>query len=122
MRDALTTTIERLPSHLMKSLTWDQGSEMGSHKAFTVDTGIPVYFCDPVSPWQRGSNENADGLLRQYFPKGTDLSVHDPADLERVAHEINTRPRKTLDWDTPAERLSQLLDTVAQVSIGAIAR
>lgn len=113
MRDALTATIERLPAHLKRSLTWDQGSEMGQHGAFTVATGVPVYFCDPASPWQRGSNENTNGLLRQYFPKGTDLSQHDTAELERVAHELNTRPRKTLDWDTPAERLARLIDTAA---------
>lgn len=109
MRNALTTTIERLPVRLMKSLTWDQGSEMGRHRAFTSDTGVPVYFCDPASPWQRGSNENTNGLLRQYFPKGTDLSQHSPAELARVAHELNNRPRKTLDWETPAQRLAKIL-------------
>lgn len=113
MRDALTETVQQLPAHLRRSLTWDQGSEMGRHKAFTVATGVPVYFCDPASPWQRGSNENANGLLRQYFPKGTDLSAHAPEELARVAHELNTRPRKTLDWDTPAERLAKLIDLAA---------
>lgn len=109
VRDALTAAIAHLPSQLMRSLTWDQGSEMGQHKAFTVATGVPVYFCDPASPWQRCSNENTNGLLRQYFPKGTDLAQYDATELERVAHELNTRPRKTLDRDTPAKRLAQLV-------------
>jgi len=111
VRDVLVPLIQSLPGHLRGSLTWDQGCEMAAHKQFTVATGVPVYFCDPHSPWQRGSNENTNGLLRQYFPKSTDLSVHSPEDLEHVAQQINRRPRKTLGWRTPAERLRDLLTT-----------
>lgn len=109
VRDALTATVQTLPAHLKRSLTWDQGSEMGRHREFTIATDVPVCFCDPASPWQRGSNENTNGLLRQYFPKGTDLSLHGPEHLATVADQLNRRPRKTLGWETPAERLSKLL-------------
>lgn len=98
-----------LPASLRRSLTWDQGAEMAQHVQLQIDTGLDIYFCDPQSPWQRGSNENTNGLLRQYFPKGTDLSQHDTDALNAVAHVLNTRPRKTLGWKTPAEVLDQLL-------------
>lgn len=110
VRDGLITTMRTLPTHLTRSLTWDQGSEMSRHHEFSIATGIPVYFCDPHSPWQRGSNENTNGLLRQYFPKGSDLSTHTPEHLAAVAAQLNRRPRKTLGWDTPAERLATLLN------------
>lgn len=109
VRDGLIKTMRTLPAHLRGSLTWDQGSEMALHKSFSMATDMDVYFCDPASPWQRGSNENTNGLLRQYFPKGTDLSIHSPEDLEFVAQKLNRRPRKTLGWDTPAERLRDLI-------------
>jgi transposase, IS30 family len=111
VRDVLISLIGTLPGHLRGSLTWDQGCEMAAHKQFTVATDVPVYFCEPRSPWQRGSNENTNGLLRQYFPKGTDLRPYGSEDLEHVAQELNARPRKTLDWETPAERLRDLLTT-----------
>lgn len=105
----MVETVSYLPSHLKRILAWDQGSEMGRHHEFTISAGMPVSFCDPASPWQRGSNENTNGLLRQYFPKGTHLAVHTREHLNAVAAELNSRPRKTLGWETPAERLSTLL-------------
>jgi IS30 family transposase len=111
VRDSLITTVGHLPETLRGTLTWDQGAEMAEHQAFSIATDMEVYFADPGAPWQRGSNENTNGLLRQYFPRGVDLSRHSVDELRSVAAELNDRPRKSLDYDTPAERLTALLDT-----------
>ena len=110
--NALIKQAHKLPKELYKSLTWDRGHEMADHKRFTLATDVDVYFCDPQSPWQRGSNENTNRLLRQYFPKGTDLSAHSQAKLNAVARQLNERPRKTLDFETPAERFSQCVASI----------
>jgi IS30 family transposase len=117
VRDAITRAMTSLPKQLRRSLTWDQGSEMSQHALLSIDTGLKVYFCDPQSPWQRGTNENTNGLLRQYFPKGTDLSAHRSSELNAVALALNTRPRKTLGWRTPAEAFNELLRSANQNSV-----
>jgi IS30 family transposase len=113
VRDAIAAAIGELPEQLRRSLTWDQGAEMAQHAQLRIDTGLEVYFCDPQSPWQRGTNENTNGLLRQYFPKGTDLARHSLEDLVAVAAALNSRPRKTLGWRTPAEVLDEHLAAAA---------
>jgi IS30 family transposase len=114
VRDAITATITTLPEQLRRTLTWDQGVEMTQHAKLRVDTGVEVYFCDPRSPWQRGTNENTNGLLRQYFPKGTNLARYDNDELTAVATALNGRPRKTLNWKTPAEALDEFLQSFEQ--------
>ena len=118
IRDAIAASITTLPEQLRRSLTWDQGAEMAQHARLRIETGLPIYFCDPHSPWQRGSNENTNGLLRQYFPKGTDLAKHSASDLEAVAAALNSRPRKTLGWKTPAEALN---DHLLSIQTGGVA-
>jgi IS30 family transposase len=120
MKNALAATMTTLPTQLRRSLTWDRGKELSAHAAFKVETGIPVYFADPQSPWQRGTNENTNGLLRQYFPKGTDLSRWSAEEIEAVAATLNSRPRKTLGWKTPAEALDELLVSDQQGGVATI--
>ncbi|WP_344248230.1 IS30 family transposase [Actinocorallia libanotica] len=117
VKDAIATTITTLPEELRRSLTWDRGKELAQHARLRIDTGLQVYFADPHSPWQRGTNENTNGLLRQYFPKGTDLSRWDEEELAAVAHALNTRPRKTLGWKTPAEALNEQLLSIQQTGV-----
>ena len=109
---ALITQAKKLPAELYKSLTWDRGKELADHRRFSLATDIDVYFCDPQSPWQRGSNENTNGLLRQYFPKGTDLSVYSRAHLNKVARQLNERPRKTSEFEMPAERFNACVASI----------
>jgi IS30 family transposase len=120
VRDAIAETITTLPAQLRRTLTWDQGAEMAQHVQLRVATGLAIYFCDPQSPWQRGTNENTNGLLRQYFPRGTDLSKHGADDLIAVAATLNGRPRKTLNWRTPAEALADLLDSASQATVATM--
>jgi IS30 family transposase len=112
--DALKRSITTLPAQLRRSLTWDQGSEMSEHRRFSIESGVEVYFCDPQSPWQRGSNENTNGLLRQYFPRRTSLAGVTQQDLDEVAAKLNRRPRKTLGFQTPAEKLAELIDGLGE--------
>ena len=121
VRDAITRTIVSLPEQLRRTLAWDQGAEMAQHARLKIDAGVQVFFCDPHSPWQRATNENTNGLLRQYFPKGTDLSVHSVEEIAAVAATLNARPRKTLDWKTPAEALDQLLLSANKQSVATTA-
>ena len=117
VRDQMIAAVAGMPEALKLSITWDQGIEMHQHRAITEATGVQIYFCDPHSPWQRPTNENTNGLLRQYFPKGTDLSVHSRADLDHVEWLLNGRPRKSLDWLTPDEYLKQVLEEDITVAL-----
>ena len=119
MASALKKTVTELPVHLWRSLTWDGGKELSDHARFTIDSGVKVFFADPHSPWQRGTNENTNGLLRQYFPKGTDLSRWSEQEIQAVAHGLNSRPRKTLDWKTAAEAPNEYLKSVGQPSVAS---
>lgn len=120
MRAAIASSIVTLPEQLRRSLTWDQGAEMAQHAQLRIDTGLQVFFCDPHSPWQRGTNENTNGLLRQYFPKGTDFSTQSVDDLAAVAAALNGRPRKTLGWRTPAEALNDHLLSCPKTTVATI--
>ena len=120
MKNALASKMTTLPEQLRRSLTWDRGKELSQHAAFKVETGIPVFFADPRSPWQRGTNENTNGLLRQYFPKGTDLSRWNADDIDAVAYMLNSRPRKALGWKTPAEAFDEHLRLVQQAGVASI--
>lgn len=122
VRDAIAAQITTLPEQLRRSLTWDQGTEMAEHALLRLDADLAIYFCDPHSPWQRGTNENTNGLLRQYFPKGTDLSRWSINDLEAIATTLNSRPRKTLDWKTPAEAMNHHLLSVQQAGVARTPR
>ena len=119
MATALKRTVTTLPAQLWQSLTWGRGKELSDHARFTVESGVNVFFTDPHSPWQRGTNENTNGLLRQYFPKGTDLSRWSDQEIQAVAHTLNTRPRKTLGWKTPAEALNKYLQVAGQSSVAS---
>ena len=119
MRDALTDSFATMPDQLRRSLTWDRGKELAAHAEFTIATGIPVFFADPHSPWQRGTNENTNGVLRQYFPKGTDLARWNADELAAVAAALNSRPRKTLGWKTPAEALDEHLRSLQQTGVAS---
>ena len=117
MTNALKEIVKTLPTQLWRSLTWDRGKELSDHVRFTIESGVKVFFAAPRSPWQRGTNENTNGLLRQYFPKGTDLSRWSAQEIQAVAHALNTRPRKTLGWKTPAEAMNEYLKSVQQPSV-----
>jgi IS30 family transposase len=119
MRSAIATQMTTMPDQLLRSLTWDRGKELAQHAQLKIETGIAVYFADPHSPWQRGTNENTNGLLRQYFPKGTDLSRWSAEDLQAVAVTLNARPRKALEWKTPAEALDELLASIQQAGVAS---